>query len=129
MRCLLDTHTFLWYIGRHPAIPSAIRERIEQPTTLRFLSIASLWEMAIKVNAGKLAIGMSFQTLVHDHVFGNGIMLLSIDADHLEIFSPLPLHHRDPFDRLLIAQALTDGMTLLSRDGMFEQYGVQRPWA
>ncbi len=83
MRCLLDTHTFLWYIGRHPAIPSAIREIIEQPTTLRFLSIASLWEMAIKVNAGKLEIGMPFPTLVHDHVFGNGIMLLSIDSPTL----------------------------------------------
>ncbi|MBA3470394.1 MAG: type II toxin-antitoxin system VapC family toxin [Herpetosiphonaceae bacterium] len=128
MRCLLDTHTFLWFIGRHPALPSAIRERIEQPTTLRFLSIASLWEMAIKINAGKLEIGMPFPTLVHDHVVGNGIMLLSIDADHLEIFSQLPLHHRDPFDRLLIAQAMTEGMTLLSRDGMFDQYGVQRQW-
>ncbi|MBA3468377.1 MAG: type II toxin-antitoxin system VapC family toxin [Herpetosiphonaceae bacterium] len=76
--------------------------------------------------AGKLAIGMSFPTLVHDHVFSNRIMLLSIDADHLEVFSQLPLHRRDPFDRLLIAQATTEGMTLLSRDGMVDQYGVQR---
>jgi PIN domain nuclease of toxin-antitoxin system len=128
MNYLLDTHTFLWFISGDPALPPAVRAHIEAPDSLRYLSVGSLWEMAITVNAGKLHVGMPFPTLIDLHVLGNGLRILGIGADHLERFSQLPLYHKDPFDRLIIAQSLSEEMPILGRDAMFDAYGVQRSW-
>lgn len=128
MSILLDTHTFLWFIGGNPILPAPIRNYLTDPSVPRFLSIASLWEMAIKVNAGKLALGMSFPTLIQHHVLGNGIKILEIKADHLERFAQLPIHHRDPFDRMIIAQAIAENIPVISRDSAFDQYDVARRW-
>ena len=128
MKVLFDTHTFLWFIGGDARIGSNARREILEFGNERFLSIASLWEIAIKASIGKLEPHSSFEDLVRVQVSGNAINLLAISAEHLDIVQALPLHHRDPFDRLLIAQALSENLVLLSRDRAFSAYGVQLLW-
>ena len=128
MTYLLDTHTFLWFISGDPALPPAVRARIESPDAVRYLSVGSLGEMAIKVNAGKLSLGMPFPRLIDQHVLGNGLRILGIAPDHLERFSQLTLYHKDPFDRLIIAQSLSEACPILGRDALFDAYGVERYW-
>lgn len=125
---LLDTHTFLWFIEGSGRIgPDALREILE-PGNERFLSVASLWEVAIKASTGKLKRHSSFEQLVQVQILGNAIGLLPISARHLDRVQNLPFHHRDPFDRLLVAQALSENLTLLSRDGALSAYGVPVLW-
>ncbi|MCX6048111.1 MAG: type II toxin-antitoxin system VapC family toxin [Chloroflexi bacterium] len=128
MKLLLDTHTFLWFISADSNLSLKARSYIEDMAHERLLSVASLWEMAIKVSIGKLKIPLPFTTLVADHVMGNAIHVLPIAPDHLDMLSTLPFHHNDPFDRLLIAQAKTDGLAVLSRDSLFDNYDVRRIW-
>jgi PIN domain nuclease of toxin-antitoxin system len=129
MNLLLDTHTFLWFIGGDSRLPENARTLIEDIRHQRFLSIASLWEISIKLSIGKLDIDMELEELLSDHIESNAIHILQIRfADMLEV-SRMPFHHRDPFDRLIIAQAIVDGMPILSIDDVFDSYGVQRQWA
>lgn len=128
MKLLLDTHTFLWFIAGNPAISARALQLIQEPANQRFLSTASLWEMAIKASLGKLEIATSFEELVASQVEANAIQLLEIAPRHLEVLRRLPFLHRDPFDRLIIAQSLSDQMPVLGRDDVFEDYGVERIW-
>ncbi len=128
MKVLLDTHTFLWFIEGDARVGPDARREILEPGNVRLLSVASLWEIAIKASTGKLKQHNSFENLVQVQVFGNAIDLLGISAKHLDIVQNLPFHHRDPFDRLLVAQALSDDLTLLSRDGALSAYGVPVLW-
>ena len=128
MRVLFDTHTFLWFIEGNSRIGSNARREILEPNNERFLSVASLWEIAIKASVGKLEKHSSFEDLVQVQVFGNAIDLLAISAKHLDVVQTLPFHHRDPFDRLMIAQALSENLVLLSRDRAFSAYGVELLW-
>lgn len=128
MRVLFDTHTFLWFIEGDSRIGVDARREILEPGNERFLSVASLWEIAIKASTGKLEQHSSFEDLIRVQVFGNAIDLLAISAKHLDIVQTLPFHHRDPFDRLLIAQSLSENLVLLSRDRAFSAYGVQLLW-
>lgn len=126
---LLDTHTFLWFISGNTALPADVRAIIEAPTTTSLLSIGSLWELAIKSSQGKLALGgLTISQLVDQHGEGNGIALLPATPTHLDRLLTLPYHHKDPFDRLLIAQALADQLIILGRDPLFDAYGVSRYW-
>lgn len=128
MKVLLDTHTFLWFIEGDSRIgPNALREILE-PSNQRFLSVASLWEIAIKTSIGKLKQHSSFEQLVQVQVLGNTIDLLPILAGHLDVVQTLAFHHRDLFDRLLVAQALSENIVLLSRDRTLSAYGVQMLW-
>jgi PIN domain nuclease of toxin-antitoxin system len=128
MKLLLDTHTFLWFIeGSQRLIPSA-RMLIEETTNDVFLSVASLWEIAIKVNLGKLGLGQPFELLIPQQLSQNEITLLGITINHLAVVVGLPLHHRDPFDRLLIAQAQVEQMPIASNDAAFDAYDVTRLW-
>lgn len=126
MRQLLDTHSFIWFITGNPRITFEIRSQIENNENL--LSIASVWEIAIKSSLGKLNLGMSISTLVEQQVIANGIELLSITTKHLTVVATLPLHHRDPFDRLLIAQSMVETLPIVGADSVFEAYPVQRLW-
>jgi len=128
MRLLLDTHTFLWFIDGNPKLSSRARQLIEEVANERVLSTASLWEMAIKVSLSKLTVPLPFTTLVAEHVYGNAIMLTFIAPEHLDVLRMLPFHHKDPFDRLLIAQGLSENIPILSRDDVFDDYGIQRFW-
>ena len=128
MRLLLDTHSLLWFIGGDANLPESARSLIEDPANQSFVSVASLWEMAIKVSLGRLTLKSSFETLVPHQLQQNGFGLLPITVAHLASVISLPFHHRDPFDRLLIAQATVEQMALVSRDGAFEAYDVNRLW-
>lgn len=128
MRFLIDTHAFLWFVGGDERLSTRAREVIEDAGNQPLLSIVSLWEMAIKISLGKLALDPPFATFIPHHLQLNGIQLLGIEFRHTARVVELPFHHRDPFDRLLIAQALIDNLPLLSADPAFNAYGVTRWW-
>ena len=129
MKLLLDTHTFLWFIGGNPELSSYARKLIENLENERLLSIASLWEMSIKASIGKLKLELPFTQIVTDHIDGNAIKLFHITPEHLDTLTILPFHHKDPFDRLIIVQAQSENMTIVSRDEVFDNYGkTQRIW-
>ena len=120
MRFLLDTNAYIWAITRPSELSATAREAIEDPGNERFLSIASLWEMTIKVSVGKLGLPANYMDGV-DHI---GATLLPIGIPHLRQVQSLPLHHRDPFDRMMIAQAMEEDLTIVTRDRRVSAYGV-----
>ena len=128
MRCLLDTHTFLWFINGDDRLGKRAREVISNIESEVLLSIASLWEIAIKISLGKLELELLFPELVQRQLIANEIGLLPIDPRHLFALTDLPFHHRDPFDRLIIAQAMSEGIPVLSGDEEFQNYPVQTVW-
>ncbi|MPR35825.1 type II toxin-antitoxin system VapC family toxin [Salmonirosea aquatica] len=119
MRLLLDTHILIWYIMGDETLPMSWREQIQSHRNQKFVSIASLWEIAIKTNIGKLTIIYPLDQLIPAE-----FELLPIATSHLLAYQQLPLHHRDPFDRILIAQAQTDGFTIMTKDSNFALYDV-----
>jgi PIN domain nuclease of toxin-antitoxin system len=125
---LLDTHAFLWFIGGDAKLSSVARNVIEDATNQPLLSVASLWEMAIKASLGKLSMGQPFDTLIPQQLEINGIELLGIEIQHTAVVSSLPFHHRDPFDRVLVAQAMVEQIPVVSADAVFDAYGVTRMW-
>ena len=128
MRLLLDTHSFLWFVSGSPQLSTTARTLIEDASNQPFLSVASLWEMAIKVSLGKLSLGQPFETLIPQQLSLNGIALLGITISHTAVVAKLPFHHRDPFDRLLTAQAIVEQMPIVSGDSSFDAYAVTRLW-
>ena len=126
-RYLVDTHTLLWYSQNDPLLPAAVAEALQQPDAVCYMSRASLIEIAIKVNIGKLQLINSFELWLQKTKF-SGFRLLEIQHNHLVEFTRLPLHHRDPFGRLLLAQALSEDLTLVSRDGKFAAYPARLRW-
>ncbi len=127
MRLLLDTHTFLWFIGGDRQLSVAARRLIEDERNTRYLSIASAWEIAIKVGVGKLDLRMPLAAF-WEQIPGNGVILVSIGIEQLSVVAELPLHHRDPFVRLLIAQALAERLSIISADTLFDAYPITRLW-
>ena len=128
MRLLLDTHTLLWFLREPHLLPPRVLAAITAPETEAFVSMASLWEIAIKTSLNKLYLPKPYDDLFPRSVPESGLALLPIEATHLTGLCRLPHHHRDPFDRLLIAQAMAEGMTLVSCDRHFESYGVPLLW-
>lgn len=127
MRLLLDTHAFLWFIGDSPALSARAKSVLEAENEL-FLSIGSLWEIAIKLRLGKLSLAMPAESLMTEHLIANSIETMPISVPHLIQLSTLPLHHRDPFDRLIIAQAIVERMPVVSADPAFDRYPIERMW-
>lgn len=127
MRVLLDTHTFLWWATDEPRLSLRARQAIADAEEA-FLSIASCWEMAIKVSRGRLDLPKPIERFVPEQLGLNAFRLLQIDLDDVARVATLPLHHRDPFDRLLVAQALSEELTIVSTDPVFRKYGVKRVW-
>ena len=123
MKLLVDTHVFLWFILDDPRIKTTARPLLVDPENDRFLSIASVWEIAIKHGLGKLELKNGMNGFIQDIERAN-FGLLNISAEQILHLTQLPLHHRDPFDRMLIAQAKHDGMHLLTADPHFSAYGV-----
>lgn len=130
MRLLLDTHAFLWFVGGDTSLSVPARSAIEDPDNEVFVSVASAWEVAIKVSLGKLRVDApTVEAFFDEQMDGNGFGYLPIDPPHAFRAAALPFHHRDPFDRLLIAQALEESMTLVSKEGAaFALYGVALTW-
>ena len=128
MICLLDTHTFLWFINDDPALSSNAKSLIESPENIIFLSAASVWEIAIKVSLGRLEIPSPFADFINEQLQKNSISLLEIKTEHTGKVVTLPFHHRDPFDRLIIAQAASEGIPIIGKDIVFDNYEIQRLW-
>jgi PIN domain nuclease of toxin-antitoxin system len=128
VRLLLDTHTFLWFIGDDSRLSSVARNLIEDESNEIVLSIASLWEMAIKISLGKLQLATPFEEFIPAQLTSNGITLLNITVPQAAGIIALPFHHRDPFDRLLISQAVVERIPIVSADVIFDAYPVTRLW-
>lgn len=128
MRFLLDTHTFIWFIRDDPQLSITAKTLIEDSTNILYLSSASVWEMAIKTSLGKLDSPPSFADAVNQQLNENNILLLDIRVEHAGRVATLPFHHRDPFDRLIIAQSLSDDLPIIGKDEVFDAYGVKRYW-
>ena len=128
MGYLLDTHTFLWYLLRGPNLSQPVKDIIDAKTGLHF-SIASLWEISIKVNIGKLQINRPFEELFNELNFIN-TELMPIGHEDLKTYTylPSPTAHRDLFDRMLISQAMTRNLTVLSRDAKLKTYPIEIIW-
>ena len=124
MKILLDTHIFLWFVGGVAALSARSRAAVESMENERLHSVASVWEMAIKVSLGKLTLPGDFGSFVAKQMANNDIGLLGIEMAHTNIVAGLPFHHRDPFDRLLIAQAIWERIPLVSQDRLFDAYPV-----
>lgn len=128
VRYLLDTHTFVWLATNDPQLTPTVRAIFLDSAQECFLSAASVWEMAIKSSLGKLTLPVGLEHMVRGGV-DRGLRLLDVTAGHAYHVERLPFHHRDPFDRILVAQALHEGMHLISRDAQLDAYPVTRVWA
>ena len=122
MRLLLDTHSFLWWLNDDPTLKEAARVSISSPSSTIWVSTASLWEISIKQSLGKLQVDLS---RLIPGILASGFIELPISAEHALAAGVLPKHHKDPFDRMLIAQAQVEELTLVTRDSVFGDYGVQ----
>ena len=128
MRVILDTHAFLWFVLNDPKLSATGKLLIEDPLTEVLISPASFWEVAIKVSQKKLDLFAPYADFMHRGIVGNDVEVLHIEPRHCERLITLPFHHKDPFDRLLAAQSLVEGLPLVSIDTKFDAYGVRRIW-
>lgn len=122
MKLLLDTHVWLWFVRGDAALPRAFDAAIRDPENTVALSIVSAWEVQIKTALGKLQVGSPIGEFLDSAVLN--FDLLEIGMRHVRALAALPPHHRDPFDRMLVAQAMADGLTILTVDPMVRAYGV-----
>lgn len=128
MKFLLDTHTFIWWDSDPAKLSPRVISLCQDRKNILLLSVASIWEIQIKHQLGKLKLGLPLARLVKTHQQVNQVQVLSVMLEHVLALENLPSPHRDPFDRLLIAQARTEGAVLLSQDPVFEDYPVRLLW-
>lgn len=124
---LLDTHALIWFFNGDKQLSSVARAAIEKENVINYVSIVSIWEIAIKISLGKLELKAPF-TEINNQLTSNNFIILPIQVEHALLVSNLPFYHRDPFDRLLIAQALQNDLTIISRDERFAAYSVSLTW-
>ena len=127
MNLLLDTHAVIWFITEDDQLPINIKESIEDAANTCFVSIASLWEMGIKYSLGKLDLKADLKN-IFELIDQSGLTILPITPTHILANTTLDFHHRDPFDRLIIAQAKSEALTLISKDGEFKDYDIKLLW-
>ncbi len=125
---LVDTHAFLWFVFDDPRLSKRADEVLGHPGITKVISVVSLWEIAVKVSISKLKLGLEYAEFLERYVEGRQVELLQIRLQHLSSYVQLPLHHRDPFDRLLIAQSQVEGLTVLTSDDKFSRYSVPILW-
>lgn len=128
MNLLLDTHALLWFLRDDVSLSRIARGLILDPNNQKLVSVASCWEIAIKAGLKKLTLTEPSHTLLTRELSRNGFGLLDIRLEHATQVELLPLHHKDPFDRLLVSQCLGEKLPLVSADEVFDQYGVTRLW-
>jgi len=128
MDILLDTHTLLWFITDDPRLSRNGVKLIDDPLNNKFVSIVSLWEISIKISTGKISLIEPFEDLFPHQLEVNGFELMPVKIEHTSIITALPFHHRDPFDRLLIAQSMRENMPIVSADKVFDVYDITRLW-
>jgi len=128
IRVLIDTHVFIWWTSDAKKLSSRVYDLLLDPNVVSVLSVVSIWEMQIKSSLGKIQFKMPLPELVNDEISRNGIELLLLSLSHIYALSTLGNHHKDPFDRVLIAQSMDTGLQIVSIDEKFDAYGVQRFW-
>ena len=128
MRYLLDTNALLWFLAGDTKLSGRARGLIEDPNNEKLLSIVSLWEIAIKVRLGKLELDKPFEQVFPETLDFNYIQILDITVESLIKLTTLPFHHRDPFDRLIIAQGFVEGLPIITVDTIFDAYSINREW-
>ena len=128
MILLLDTHTLLWFLRDDSNLSGPAKELILDPANRKLVSIASCWEIAIKASLKKLGLTEPSYTLLARELPRNGFGLLDIRLSHATHVETLPMHHKDPFDRLLAAQAIVEDIPIISADEIIDEYGVTRLW-
>lgn len=128
MRLLLDTQSLIWYVDQDHLLSRPAHAAITDPQNDLLLSAATIWEIAIKVSIGKLKLGLPFKPWITKAISDLTLVILPITVDYADAQAALPLHHGDPFDRLIIAQALVEGISVVSNDVQFGAYGVTRVW-
>lgn len=128
MRILLDSHTLIWAVDDPAKVSQAVMNLMQFSANELLVSAATIWEMAIKVAKGKLPLSLSYRPWIDRAIGDLNLTVLPITLDHAERQISLPFHHRDPFDRLLAAQSLSEGISLASMDTVFDSYGVARIW-
>lgn len=128
MKLLLDTHALLWSIAESGRLSPAAARAYRNPANDLFVSAASLWEIGIKISLGNLSLHQDWPAIIRRELEINGIRWLAVSLEHCAAVSTLPFHHRDPFDRLLIAQARCEGLALLTADSAFAAYEVEVVW-
>jgi PIN domain nuclease of toxin-antitoxin system len=127
MRLLLDTHAFLWFVAGQQGLSRRARRALEHREAVLFLSAASVWEMAIKASLGRLSLPETAAAYIAGKL-QTGLQMLPIEWSHAAAVETLPFHHRDPFDRLLVAQAQMEDLSIVSGDPAFPKYGVRVIW-
>ena len=128
MNLPLDTHTILWFRWDDPRLSETAKAVIVDPDNRKLVSTASCWEVAIKVGRKELDLGVPFRGFIPQQMLRNNFESLATTDDHLAAFVTLPFHHRDPFDRLLIAQSRWDDLPMVSADELLDAYGIERLW-
>lgn len=128
MRLLLDTHVFLWWNEASPRLSRGAHRLLADPANGLFLSVASAWEIALKVQTGKLVLPIPAPVYLPSRVNHYGIEILTVTLEHVLASSALPSHHRDPFDRMLVAQAQVEQLTVVTHDSQVRRYAVETVW-
>jgi PIN domain nuclease of toxin-antitoxin system len=127
MNLLLDTHAFIWFLDGDRNLSIKARKYIENPANVNFISIASLWEIAIKVSIDRMKLAGPYEKII-EQIYDNGFDIMPVKFEHTLLISKMDFHHRDPFDRLIISQALSENFTIISKDKCFDVYKVKRIW-
>jgi len=128
MRLLLDTHTLIWMASQDDKLSEKAKALILDTDNELFLSVASIWEMSIKASLGKLMLQQPIEQIITEQVQTNGLQLINIETTHALAVSTLPWHHRDPFDRLIMAQSQLENLTILGCDTAMDPYDIKRLW-
>lgn len=128
MNVLLDTHTIIWYYDGDTKLSAHARSQIDDPSNTKFVSPASYWEIAIKLGNGKLSLTEPYPDFVQHAILDNGFSILPIEFRHTSELVTLPKHHGDPFDRLLVAQAIVESLPVISIDPKLDPYPIRRIW-
>ena len=128
MNLLSDTHAFIWSFSNTKRLSPTVAKEFKNPTNQIFLSVASIWEMQIKIKLGKMIFNDTLENIVAEQQTVNNIQILPVYLSHALYLENLPLHHKDPFDRLLISQAIVENMTLVTADPEFAKYQVNLLW-
>lgn len=128
MRLLIDSHVLIWSADEPSKITPTAMTAMSEPANALLLSAATLWEIAIKVSRGKLPLSLAYRQWMNRAITDLDLLILPISLDHAERQANLPWRHRDPFDRLLVAQSLVEDVPLVSADSAFDAYGIARIW-
>ena len=128
MKLLLDTHTVMWFYLADPRLPATATKVIMDSANEKWVSPASYWEIAIKISTGKYRLAQSYEDFWRNAIDANGFKIVPILPRQTSALTTMHYHHRDPFDRLIIAQALAEGMSVVGADPIFDAYGVTRLW-